>query len=119
MSTESRVAQDDDMLFNCIVNSLTSRGLVKIYSKYDDFTTAGYNSGILLLKIVPEEVGLKTNTKIMTDKEELSNLTVLMAKLKHNVLKFNTQVEMLVLSLKRNGSKAPNLLHQLFLSYLS
>ena len=81
--------------------------------------TAGYNSGVLLLKVVLEEAGLKTNAKIMADKEELSNLPVLMAKLKHNVLKFNTQVEMLVLSLKRNGAEAPDLLHQLFPAYLS
>ena len=88
--SESRAAQDDDTLFNCIVNSLTSEGLVKIYSKYDDFTTAGYNSGILLLKVVLEEVSLKTNAKIVAGKEELTNLLVLMTKLKHNVRKFNT-----------------------------
>ena len=119
MSTESRAAQDDDLLFNYIVNSLTSDGLAKIYSKYDDFIAAGYNSGIILLKVALEEVGLKTNAKIMVDKEKLSNLLVLMAKLNHNVLKFNTQIEMLVLSLKRNGAEAPNLLYQLFQDYLS
>ena len=119
VSSESRAAQDDDMLFNCIVNSLSSDGMVKVYSRYDDFTTAGYNSGILLMKVVLEESGLKTNAKIMADKEELSNLPVLMTKLKHNVLTFNTQVEMLVLSLKRNGAEAPDLLHQLFPAYLS
>ena len=43
----------------------------------------------------------------------------MMAKLKHNVLKFNTHVWMLVLSLQRNRAEAPNLLHQLFPAYLS
>ena len=52
VSSESRAAQDDDMLFNCIVNSLSSDGMVKVYSRYDDFTTAGYNSSILLMKLV-------------------------------------------------------------------
>ena len=54
----------------------------------------------------------------LADKKELSNLSVLMVKLKHNVLKFNTQVEMLVLYLKRNGAEASDSLHQLFPAYL-
>ena len=61
VSSESREVQNDDMLFNCIVYSLISDGLVNIYSKYDNFTTVGYNSSILLLKIVLEESGLTTN----------------------------------------------------------
>ena len=55
----------------------------------------------------------------MADKEELSNLPVMMAKLKHNVLRFNTHVEMLVLPLERNGAEDPDLLRQLFPAYLS
>ena len=61
VSSESREVQDDDILFNYIVNSSTSDGLVKFYSKYDKFTTVGYNSSILLLKIVLEESGLTIN----------------------------------------------------------
>ena len=64
VSSKSRASQDDDiMLFNCIVNSITSDGLVKIYSKYNDFTTAWYNNWILLLKVVLEESGQKVNAK--------------------------------------------------------
>ena len=71
------------------------------------------------MKVVLEEAGLNANAKIMVDKKELSNLPVLMTKVEHNVLTFNTQVEMLVLSLKRNGAEAPDLLYQLFPAYLS
>ena len=55
----------------------------------------------------------------MKDKAILANLPELMIRLGHNVSKFNSQVLTVTRSLKRNGSSAPDLLHQLFPVYLA
>ena len=55
----------------------------------------------------------------MKDKSILDNLPKLVVWFAHNVSKFNAQVLSVTRSLKRNGSSAPDLLHQLFLASLT
>ena len=54
----------------------------------------------------------------MKEKLVLVNLPELMHRLTHNVSKFNSRVISTSLSLKRNCSSDPDLLHQLFPAYL-
>ena len=54
----------------------------------------------------------------MKEKVVLVNLPELMVQLTHNVSKLNLRVISTSLNLKRNGSSAPDLLHQLFPVYL-
>ena len=51
---ETRAAQDDGMMYNCIINSLSSDRLVKTYNCSDDYYVGEYESGILLLKVIIE-----------------------------------------------------------------
>ena len=55
---------------------------------------------------------------VMKEKAALSNLPELMQRLTHNVNKFNLRVISTSLNLKRNGSSAQDLLHELFPAYL-
>ena len=50
----------------------------------------------------------------MADKEELSKVSVFIQKMNLNMLKIDTQVDILVLSLKRNEANVTNLFYHLF-----
>ena len=105
------------MMYNCIINSLSIDGLVKVYNRSADYHVGDYESGILLLKVILEELGLHRVT-ILKEKLILANLPMLMARLTHTVSKFNSSVLATANNLKRNDSSAPDLLHQLFPVYL-
>ena len=102
-----------------IINILSSDGLAKVYNRSADYHVGDYESGILLLKVILEELGLQTHATILKEKAILANLPMLMARLTHTVSKFNSSVLATTNNLKRNGSSAPDLLHQLFPVYLS
>ena len=118
ISQENRASQDDAMLFSCILNSLSSEGKIRVYNRSKDFMVDNSESGTLLLKVVLEESGLQTNATVMKAKSDLANLSETMVKLGHNVSKFNDHVLAIMTTLTRNGSNAPDLVHQLFPAYL-
>ena len=66
------------MLFEAVINSLSSDGKCKIYNRSEDFHTLGEDSGILLIKTVLDESGLQTNATVMKEKAVLANLAELM-----------------------------------------
>ena len=54
----------------------------------------------------------------MREKAELANLTTVISKFSHNIIKFNSHVFATIQSLKRNGSTTHDVIHQLFPVYL-
>ena len=111
ISTESRVSQDEAMLFSCILNSLSAEGADKVYNISEDFHYNRQESGILLAKVVLEESGLQTSATIMTIKGELQDLPNIMASLRHNVEKINQSILRGIINLKRVGSDVLELIH--------
>ena len=69
-----REAQDDAMLFESVINSLSSDSKRKIYNRSNDFHTFGEESGVLLIKIILDESGLQTHATVMKEKAVLENL---------------------------------------------
>ena len=56
---ETRAAQEDEILFKCMINNLSSEGKVKVYNHSREFTAGLDTSGILLLKVILDESGLQ------------------------------------------------------------
>ena len=110
----AREAQDDAMLSEAVLNSLSSDGKCKIYNRSEDFHTLEEESGVLLIKTILEKSGLQTNVTVMKEKVVLAKLPKKMHRLAHNVTKFNSRVISTSLNLRRNSSSASELLHQLF-----
>ena len=88
------------MLYDCIINSLLSEGVVKVYNRSQDYHIVDYESGILLIKVILDESGLQTYATVMKEKSVLENLPELMVWLTHNMSKFNSQVLTTIQSLK-------------------
>ena len=116
---DPRVVQDDAILYDCIISILYSDGLVKVPNRSEDYHWEEWESGVLLIKLVLDESELQINATVMKENDILVSLPELMMRLGHNVSKFNSQVLTVTRSLKRNGSPAPYLLHQLFSDYLA
>ena len=92
---------------------------MKIYSRTEDFQVQGTEIGVMLLKTILVESGMQTSATILKLKDKLANLPIIMGKLAHNIEKFNSHVLGIIISLKRKGATAPDLLLQLFPAYLS
>ena len=107
------------MMYDFIINSLSSDGLVKIYYCSDNYHVGEDKNGILLFKFTIEESGFQTHTTLLKEKAILAKLPALMDHLTHNVSKFNSSILATTNNLKRNGSSAPEFLYQLFPAYLS
>ena len=118
VNLESHTAQDGGMLFEVIINSMSSEAKYTLYNRSDDFLILGEESGVLLIKTILDESGLQTHATVMKENAVLENLPELMVRLNHNVSNFNSRVISNTQTLKRNGSSALGLLHQLLLAYL-
>ena len=114
----SREAQENSMLFESIINSLASNVKYKMYNCTKYFHTSGEESGVLFIKKILDKSCLQTHATVMKEKNVLANLLELMVRLTHNMSKFNSRVITATHNLKRNGSSALDLLHQLFPAYL-
>ena len=53
--TQTRRAQDDRMLYGCIINSLSSTGFVRITVHEAEYHVRGLPSGVCLLKVLIRE----------------------------------------------------------------
>ena len=67
------------MICECVINSISSEGKVKLYIRSKEFIIGIDASEIILLKVILDKSGLHTNTTIMKDKVVLADLPNLMA----------------------------------------
>ena len=123
LSEQTRRAQDDNMLYHALVASLSNEGQAKLYLRSEDTTihteTNGkLQSGLVALKVITEEAGLRTQAKVVHLKLKLTKLTSLIATHTYNVRTFNEEVKNIVLELARMNEKASDLILYLFPAYL-
>ena len=119
ISTQCRAAQDANMLYMCIMNSLSKEGKTKIQVWRDQYTVNGFKSGNLLLKIVIRESHLDTNATTSMIRLKLSNLDDYMPTIGSDITKFNTHVKLLMDSLAARGEESHDTLVNLFKGYMA
>ena len=75
------------MIYDCIINSISSDAFAKVYNRSSNYHVGYYESVIILLKIVLYGSVLQTHARVMKEKNALINLPELMVWLTHNVSK--------------------------------
>ena len=70
---KSRVAQDDRMLFEVVINNFLLEGKCKVYNRSTDFHVMSNKSGTTH-KCNPQKLGLQTHSTIMKEMAVLVNL---------------------------------------------
>lgn len=103
LSTPTRAAQDADMLYHCLMKSLSDSGKAKIHVWRAQFTVNGILSGNLLFKVIIRESHLDTNATAFSIRCQLSSLDTYIPKIGYDIDKFNIYVMSLVTGLNARG----------------
>ena len=113
----TRAAQDDRMLYNCIMVSLTKEAKDKVLLLSEEYHITGSPSGALLLKVVIRESHVDTNATIRHIRAGLSSLDTYMVQVNSDIDKFNQHVRGLIDALHARGATTEDLISNLFKGY--
>ena len=119
ISSDTRAAQDNCMLFTCLMNSLSSSGKAKLNIHDNQYLIGDppIESRICLLKILIRDCHLDSNATSSMIRTKLSNLDEYLTETNNDILKFNNHVRMLMDSLTARGEKTQDLLNNMFKAY--
>ena len=115
----TRHAQTSHQMYQCLRNSLTQEGKIRILAYKDDYVVDGYFSGPCLLKVIIRQSHIDTNATVRHIRENLSSLNVMLPKMGYDITKFNTYVQNLIDSLQARGHVTYDLTANLFKAYKS
>jgi hypothetical protein len=123
VNLQERIAQDNMMMYTCLMNSLSPAGKNKITVYKSDYTvpsTAGtITSAMLLLKVVIRECHIDTRATVRHIRAKLSSLPSYLASIKNDITLFNHYVLELLQQLHARGETTHDLLANLFEAYKS
>ena len=119
IGTPSRNAQDANLLYECIMNSVTSECKAKLTIWKREYRCGSLPSGNLLLKVLIRECHLDTNATVGGIRNRLSALDTYLPTVGYNITKFNMYVKNLVDQLRARGEYTNDLLINLFKGYLA
>ena len=119
INTPSRNAQDSNLLYECIMNSISSECKAKLTIWKKEYKCHNLPSGNLLLKVLIRECHLDTNATVGGIRNRLSTLDTYLPTVGYNITKFNMYVKNLVDQLRARGEYTNDLLINLFKGYLS
>lgn len=118
IGTDSRLAQDNAMLYAFLSKSLTNKGLKKVMLKTDSYTIDGDKVASLFLKTICDEAHVSTNASCRQIRQSFGLLSEKIEELGWNIAKFNEYVEDSIDTLHAHGQEpGPDLLNQLFTAY--
>jgi len=113
-----RMAQDDMMLFNCLMASINETARARIQLMEHEFKVGNIFSGICLLRTLIRESHIDNNATNRIVLNKLANLDEYMDAIGNDVEKFNDYVNSSIESLAARGHQVPHdLLHCLFKGY--
>jgi hypothetical protein len=117
ITTGTRVGQDTDMLYHCLMASLTEQAIGTLLLKKHEYTVNGEPSGNLLLRLIIRESSLDSNASSTIIRTKLSKLDEYMPVVKSDIKKFNTYVDTQIHALTARGETTSDLLVHLFAAY--
>ena len=119
LNTQTRNAQDSNLLYECIMNSISTECKAKLTIWKKEYKCDNLPSGNLLLKILIRECHLDTNATVGGIRNRLSALDTYLPTVGYNITKFNMYVKNLVDQLRARGEFTNDLLINLFKGYLA
>jgi hypothetical protein len=117
ITTGTRVGQDTDMLYHCLMASLTEQAIGTLLLKKHEYTVNGEPSGNLLLRLIIRESSLDSNASSTIIRTKLSKLDEYMPVVKSDIKKFNTYVDTQIHALTARSETTSDLLVHLFAAY--
>ena len=103
ITQQIRPAQDNWMMYQCLMNSISKEGKDKITIWKNQYTVLGNLSGNLLLKIIVRESYLDTNATTANIRKKLSSLDTYILMINSDITKFNIYMSLFINSLAARG----------------
>ena len=117
-NTETRQAQNDFMLGELLLNSVTENFHMKIVGHTDDYDVLGHKSGSLLFKLMMSKSIVDTKATSTLYRERLMALDDQMKKVDSNIDEFNHYVKVNIKGLTARGEAMDDIMVSLFKGYL-
>lgn len=117
INTPTRNSQNSQMLFDLIVNSLSTQGFQRVSVWKDQFKINGFDSGGCLLKVVVRESYLDSSATETTIRTNLSNLDDYIRDNGSDLVAFNAYVQSQLDGLAARGRTTTELKVNLFKGY--
>ena len=114
---ETRDAQNSDMLYNFLIESLTEDFKEQVLLFVDDFTINDVPDGICLLKQIIVLTYIDNRATTAHIRDTLIDMSDKLVELDGNVTEFNNWVRAQVVRLNARGTDAPDLLYYLWKAY--
>ena len=114
---QSRLAQDNYMLYKCLMRSITEELKTKIYMYEQDYSIGRVRSGTLLLKVLYQEAIMDTNATINEVHKKLEKLDEYMRDVNSDISKFNQHIEGIIIALQQQGKSLDTLEMHLYHGY--
>ena len=119
INQHSRVAQDNNILFEALWKSLTQSAKDKVVIWQDDYTINGRKSAAVVLKIITRESEVDTQATAPFIRSQLADLAPAMESVGSDIEKFNQHVRTLLRGLRRRRQRTDeyDLIANLFKGY--
>ena len=116
---QTRVAQDNNILFEALWKSLSQSAKDKIVVWQDEYTINGRKSAAVVLKVITRESDVDTQATASFIRSQLADLAPAMQSVGSDIEKFNQNVRTLLRSLRRRRQKTDenDLIANLFKGY--
>ena len=119
LNTNTRLAQDDNILVLMIQNSLTKKAYQTITTDRSEYEVDGRACGLMMLKAVLEESAIETSVDPDLIRIEISMAASKFANLNFNVRAFNEWIKLKVSQLLQCGQESTDVKPHIFSAYLS
>ena len=122
LKAKSRVRQDMDCLYQCLMASLSREGRNRVLTERQKYMLMDDEGGVhlsgnLLLKVIITKSSVDNHSGAYAIRMELGKLPTLIEKFNFNITKFNERVKGLTMSLSKMGQQSADLPFNLFVAY--
>ena len=118
INQQTRQAQHQYQMYQCLMNSLTDAGRLKIVTESPKHAIGNLKSGPLFYKFLMSKASIDSRATLSHIRENLRSLDSYMVKVSSNITKFNDYVNEQRLDLKARGGITHDLLTNLWKAYL-
>jgi hypothetical protein len=114
---QTRQAQNGVQMGQCLLNSMTEAGKLKIMKESDAYFVDGILYGTLLLKLILKNAIIDSRATSANLREQLTTLDSYMASVDCNIELFNQHIKEVVSGLRERGESTDELIVKLFKAY--
>jgi hypothetical protein len=117
MAARDRAAQNSQMIYHCVVDSITTEVQATLMAEQEHYEIDGYSDGLCFLKMLISKAQVNTIGTINMLRTAISSLPNKMVELSGNVIEFNNYVRNIEHTMLSYNESSKEIMVNLFMSY--